>query len=214
MIEHVEEAIADFYKSVELSQDLQLQTEQMILEQITELRENAGTERQQLVTRQRRALNERAKLLEAHYAGAIHLDQLKSEQERLASELNYVEERLGTLELKFDVVEQNLKIALAYGANLHWAYVDANHRTRRMINQAIFERLLIADNGEITGELRPPFQLLLQASGTAHNGAIRSQTKEKPRSPKGPRGLSKHDLVEPRGLEPLTFWLPARRSPS
>jgi len=26
--------------------------------------------------------------------------------------------------------------------------------------------------------------------------------------------LSNRLLVEPRGLEPLTFWLPARRSPS
>lgn len=84
-----------------------------------------------------------------------------------------------------------------------------------MINQALFERFLITDNGEIVGELRPPFQLLLQASGTAdRNGAIRSGANNKPRSPKGPRGLSKHDLVDPAGLEPATYALPARRSPN
>ncbi len=215
LIEIVEESIADYYKSVELTQDLRLQTEQMILEQIAELRENAGTERQQLVTRQRRALNERAKLLEAHYAGALPLDLLKSEQERLASELNYVEERLGTLELKFDIVERNLKGALKFVSNLHTAYVEAGHRTRRQINQAIFERFLVSDDGDIIGELRPPFNLLLQASGTAdQNGVVRREAKEKPRGPQGPRGLSKHDLVEPGGLEPPTFCVPRRRSPS
>ena len=72
------------------------------MEQITELRENAGIDRQQLIGRQRRALTERAKLLEAQYAGALPLDLLKSEQERLARELGYLEERLSALELTSD----------------------------------------------------------------------------------------------------------------
>ncbi len=42
----VEQAICDFYTNVELSQDLRLQTEQKLLEQITELRENTGVDRQ------------------------------------------------------------------------------------------------------------------------------------------------------------------------
>ncbi len=213
LIEHVETAISDYYKSVELNHDLRLQTEQIILEQITELREDAGAERQQLVTRQRRALDERAKLLEAHYAGALPIDLLKSEQERLASELNYVEERLGVLELKFDIVERNLKGALTFVGNLHTAYAEANQRVRRQINQAIFERLLISSDGEIIAELRPPFNLLLQASGTAdQDGIIRLEAKQKPRGRQRPRGLSKHDLVELAGLEPALLGFLTRRS--
>ena len=50
--------------------------------------------------------------------------------------------------------------------NLHTAYVEANHRIRRQINQAIFARLLISSDGDVIAELRPPFNLLLQASGT------------------------------------------------
>ncbi|MEX2210689.1 MAG: hypothetical protein WD689_02870 [Gaiellaceae bacterium] len=52
---------------------------------------------------------------------------------------------------------------------------------------AAFElRFLICDDGEIIGELRPQFHLLLQAGGTAdHNGAIRSGAEDKPRNPKG-----------------------------
>lgn len=215
LIEYVEQAIADYYKTVELTEDLRLQTQQQILEQITGLRENAGIERQQLVTRQRRALNQRAKLIEAHYAGAIPLDQLRSEQQRIANELDYVEERLAALELKFDVVEYNLKQALSFVTDLHKAYVEAPQRTRRLINQAIFERFLISDDGEITGELRAPFHLLLQASGTAdNNGVIHSATTNKPRSPRGPRGLSNEHLVELVGLEPTTSWVRSRRSPS
>ena len=47
----MEEAVADYYKNVELSPELRMQTEQKILEQIAELREDSGAERTRLVTR-------------------------------------------------------------------------------------------------------------------------------------------------------------------
>jgi hypothetical protein len=87
-IKLIETAIESYYATVELSRDLRLRSEQLILEQIAELRENDVTDRQRLVTRQRRLLDERAKLLEAHYAGAIPLDLLKTEQDRISVELD------------------------------------------------------------------------------------------------------------------------------
>jgi site-specific DNA recombinase len=212
-IEKVDAAIADYYRHVELSEDLRLQTEQLILEGITEVRENAGVERQQLVLRQRRAIDERAKLLEGYYAGAIPVDLMRSEQERIGSELDYIERRLSALELEFEIVERNLKAALHFVTDLHGAYLAAEPRIRRRINQAIFERLLISDSGEIIGELRAPFELLLEATGTALKGAVLTiGSKERPRGPhRGPRGLSKEGLVELAGLEPATSWVRLRR---
>jgi DNA invertase Pin-like site-specific DNA recombinase len=204
LIEDVEEAVADYYKNVELSPELRMQTEQKILEQIAELREDSGVERARLVTRQRRALSERRKLLEAHYAGALPLDLLKSEQERLGEELEYIESRLSAMELKFDTVERNLKAAFSFVTNLHDAYVAASSTVRRRINQAIFERFLITDDGDVVGELKPPFDLLLQASGIADKGvAVRRKAREKQRAPaRGPLGLNKDSLVELGGFEP------------
>jgi hypothetical protein len=82
--------------------------------------------------------------------------------------------------------------------DLHTAYLEANQRIRRQINQAIFERFLISDDGGITGRLRAPFDLLLQASGTAdQDGLVRleGEAKEKPRGPLRPRGLSYEQMV-------------------
>ena len=212
-IEYLEQAIVNYYQGIRLSEDLRLQTEQEILEQITKLRENSGLERQQLVTRQRKALNERAKLLEAHYAEAVPLDLMRSEQARITAELDYVEERLAALELRFDVVERNLQRALAFVSDIHRAYTEAPPHTRRLINQAMFERFLISDDGEITAQLRPPFDLLLEATGTAESGVIRPATKDKPRGQR-PRGLSNDQMVELAGLEPATSWVRSRRSPN
>ena len=148
----------------------------------------------------RRLLDERAKLLEAHYAGAIPLDLLKTEQNRIGSELDTIEQRLSATELKYDAVETNLKKALDLVANLHGAYLAANHRTRRLMNQAIFERFLINDDEEVTGTLASPFDLLIQASG---RDEATTATKKRPGTPRGPssgpRGLSKNDVVGERG---------------
>ncbi len=87
--------------------------------------------------------------------------------------------------------------------NLHAAYVAAPPRTRRLINQALFEKFLITDDGEVTGELRAPFDLLLQAAVAAETrGDAQTPLPSKPRGPLGARGLSKQSLVGEKGLEP------------
>jgi site-specific DNA recombinase len=216
LIEDVEQGIVNLYRSLELSEDVRLQTEQVILEEIADLRETAGIERQQLVVRQKRALDERAKLLEAHYANAIPLDLLRIEQERIARELNAVEERLAVFELHFDTVEHNLKAAFRFVGTLASAYAEAPPKVRRQMNQALFTRILVSDDGEVAGELRPPFQLILQATGTTETGLVHyHEGAEVTRGPgTGPRGLSKTDLVELGGLEPPTSWVRSRRSPN
>jgi site-specific DNA recombinase len=164
-IERVDQAIVDFYRSVELAPDLRMAAEQMIMERIAELREGVGEERSRLVKQQKLALAQRAKLLEAHYADAIPLDLLRAEQARIGGEQDYIEMRLGSLELRFEVVERNLKAALGFTGDLYGAYGSAVPAIRRQMNQALFERILISDDGDITGELRAPFGLLFQAVG-------------------------------------------------
>jgi hypothetical protein len=106
--------------------------------------------------------------------------------------------------LKFDTVERNLKAAFSFVTNLHEAYIAASVGVRRRINQDIFERFLITDDGEVVGELRPPFDLLLQASGIADKGVVvRRKARGKQRAPaRGPLGLNKDSLVGEGGFEP------------
>ena len=66
---------------------------------------------------------------------------------------------------KSDTVEINLKKALDFVADVHRAYLDAPARTRRLMNQAIFERFLVTDDEEVTGTLAGPFDLLIEAPG-------------------------------------------------
>ena len=84
--------------------------------------------------------------------------------------------------------------------NLHKAYLDASPRTRRLLNQALFERLVIDDTDEITGTFREPFDPLVEAAGKTATHTVSTRRPETPRGQEtGPRGLSYESLVELNG---------------
>ena len=148
--------------------------------------------------------------LEAHYAGAIPVDLLKSEQARISGELDRNEQRLSAVDIKFETVEKNLTKALDLAGSLHGAYLAADSNTRRLMNQAMFERILVDDAAEASGALNRPFDLLVE--GAAPSG---SQPLEKTQGPETrPWGLNVDRMVELGGLEPPTSWVRSRRSPN
>ncbi len=93
-IEKVEDAIARHYGSIQLSEQELTNVRAFLGEELTNLR--LDTERERRI-QERRLVGieaERKKLLEAHYADAIPLDLLRTEQERLTRELDTAERRL------------------------------------------------------------------------------------------------------------------------
>ena len=159
-------------------------------------------------------MDERGKLLEAHYAGAVPVDLMKTEQDRITRELNSIEQRLAATEMMFESVEQCLKKAYALIGNLRAAYLEATPRTRRLMNQALFERILV-DDEDVVGDFAKPFDLLMEAAGREATQTVSRNDPKTTRGPEsGPRGLNDVQMVELSGLEPLTSWVRSRRSPS
>lgn len=105
--------------------------------------------------------SEQSKLLQAHYADAIPLELLRTEQQRIATELKAAQNRLMATQANFETINENLDKALKLAGDCHAMYLDANSRVRRLMNQAFFTRLVIDREGDITGELAAPFALLL-----------------------------------------------------
>jgi site-specific DNA recombinase len=126
---------------------------------------------------------ERKKLLDAHYADAVPLDLLKSEQERLAREIESAEGRLAEVEDDFKRAETNLQRALTRAGDCAAAYREASGPLRRQFNLAFFKRLLIDDEYTVTGELAEPFDTLLgdelrRAVAVRGNEALQAAVKE------------------------------------
>jgi site-specific DNA recombinase len=96
-IQLIEELIEDEYRTIALSPQLRDDIEQLVLEDFDNLQAAAAGERQQMERQRIELTAQRQKLLEAHYAGAIPLDLLKTEQDRIAGQLMRIQEGLSDL---------------------------------------------------------------------------------------------------------------------
>ena len=160
-IEQAEAAIADHYATVQLPEAEVTRLRVYLSGELSKLRADAEHERATQERRLRKLEGERKKLLDAHYADAIPLDLLKSEQARIATEVAAIEGRQVAIEGDFKLAETNLQRALTRAGDCMAAYREAPDKLRRQFNLAFFTRLLIDDDCNVTGELAEPFDVLL-----------------------------------------------------
>jgi site-specific DNA recombinase len=94
--------------------------------------------------------------VEAIYSGAMPLDLIATEQQRITSQLVSIEQRLSATTATFNEIEANLARAL----DCHAAYLAADPQLRRLFNQAFFTHLYIDDDG-LHSDYAEPFDTLL-----------------------------------------------------
>ncbi|GAA4969396.1 recombinase family protein [Kineococcus glutinatus] len=234
LIPLVEQLVEEYYAQVQLPAALRTAIEATLRQELADASREVAAERQALQLQQERLAGERTKLLQAHYAGAIPLDLLKVEQDRIAEQLAAVESRLATVNGDLATVERNLSAALDLLVDCQCAYLSAGPKVRRLFNQALFEKLYIDEDG-VHAELAEPFQSLLgpavaalrhdpgvgelagqviksraQAVGRTHRPAVR-QGAVYDAEPSAV-GLKVTYVVPPAGFEPATHGLGNRCS--
>jgi hypothetical protein len=168
----------------------------------------------------RAADRERGKLMEAHYAGAIPVDLLGQEQDRISKGLASIKTELDATNEKWEVIERNLGRALDLATDCHAAYTTAPEHIRRLFNQAFFEKILILpdDNDRVgvrlEAELAEPFDTLLtkakRSAGDA-SGPLRQSSSHSSALTQS-ICLSKDTVVEHIGFEPMTSSMPWKRA--
>jgi site-specific DNA recombinase len=230
-IEQVEAAIVAYYATVQLPADEVARLRAFLGQELAKLRCDADRERGVQEGRLRKLQGEREKLLQAHYADAITLDLLKREQDRITTAMAAVEGRLAAIAADFKTAETNLHRALDRAGDCQTAYREASDRMRRQFNLAFFKRLLIHDEGTVSGELAEPWDVILgeelrRAAATREaeglKDAIERAEHENARRPREPEpvlvgataaapdwgdGWSPKILVRMRGLEPPPSYL-------
>lgn len=225
-IEKVEAAVIAHYATVQLPEDEVASLRAFLTDELSKLRADADRERTVQERRLRKLEGERKKLLEAHYADAIPLDMLKSEQDRIASEVAATEGRLAAVAADFQTAETNMQRALTRAGDCQRAYSEAAGSMRRQFNLAFFKRLLIDDDYSVSGELAEPFDVILgdelrravkvrevEALEDAVDRVLR-ENEQRPRKPElalvgadtpdpdWAEGWSPKIMVRMRGLEP------------
>jgi len=160
-IELVEAKIEDKWRHVQIQPEYADALREMIESEIAKRQDVAERDRAVARRRIRSLTKKQAKLLEAHYADAIPVSLLKSEQDRIAAELASTYAVVAASEITFEKIGGNLRHALAFLTNCHDAYLRAPTRIRRQMNQAVFERFLVGEDGSTDAEPAGVFGVLL-----------------------------------------------------
>ena len=219
-IDWVETLVEDHYERVHITADRAEQLRTYLQAALSARRADAELERRQQQARLASLTAQSRKLLEAHYNDAIPLDLLKSEQDRIAADLDAARHRIEATAQVFADIEESLDAALGLARNCASAYRSAAPHLRRQLNQALFERLLV-DDETVESDMAAPFGLLLgqDLAVDARSFATRPHTtgrkNEEPAIPEGDGGwvipghadgtsLSVDRLVGVTGLEPVT----------
>jgi site-specific DNA recombinase len=224
-VDLVETAIEQHYATVGLSDTEREQVRRAIAE---DLGERMTTARQE-VERCQGVLDEvkeqERKLLHMHYEDRITDALFDEEQKRIRRERRAAETLIERLNLGYQDIETTLDLALEIiGEDLHTLYQGADDTIRRLLNQAIFKALYVSDEEITRTELAEPFAQLHVLHGVVDGATVKKPSAGDKRTTKGPRpdrgqeplviGSISNVMVELAGLEPATFWLPARRSPN
>ena len=106
---------------------------------------------------------ERQRLMQAHYAEAVPLDLLKSEQQRITDEMTYLKSALAASRATSDQLEATVREATTRARNCSGAYKESGPRGRRLMNQAFWKQVWVTEDGVVAWEFNEPFATLLRA---------------------------------------------------
>ncbi|GAA4404532.1 hypothetical protein GCM10023147_47110 [Tsukamurella soli] len=225
----IEELIEDEYRTIALSPELRDHIETLVLEDFDHLHATSEAQRQQLDQQRIDLEARRKKLLDAHYAGAVPLDLLKTEQDNIASQLDRIATQLANAASDYEGARAALAETLDLTRDCHAAYLEAGDATRRLFNQAFFSKIYIDEDDQtrertVRVDYNQPFDDLLsrlvpakthhaqQAAEHGQNKTVRPENRTDgvnlPSGSAQGTGCLPSTLVELRGFEPLTPTLP------
>ena len=219
LIYEVEKKIEEHYRRIQLDPALRTGIEELVREEFQIAQARMEKTRADLKREKEKMERQREKLMEAHYAGAIPVDLLGREQDRISRSLREIETRVAVTLTEFETIEGNLERALDLAGDCGAAYQQAPDHIKRMFNQAFFEKIFVVQideslaGVEINAKLKEPFDVLLgdELRMASHTAAPVRKSKRPagknangPTSPLQVQGLSNALMVGAEGLEPPT----------
>jgi hypothetical protein len=85
---------------------------------------------------------------------------LRPEQQRIGGELRTAEQRLAKVDASLEQWREVLETAMRFAADCAQVYRRASRKTRRLFNQAVFDRIEVCDRKLASVRYQAPFDLL------------------------------------------------------
>lgn len=180
LIDVVEQKVQQIYDQYAFPPQVRAYLGKWLDEYIEAKKQNYSAETDSLRREKDKLERKRQKLLEAHYNDAIPLDLLKSEQEKITKQLTMIDSEMKSYNATFAAISERLNDALDLIEDCGKLYRYANDQEKRLMNQAIFSRLLVGPDGNLTAEFAKPFDSLVEP--IKEELAIYNSGKEKIRS--------------------------------
>lgn len=165
----VEQSIEAGYQDISLSPGEAAQVQGVLRQVFDTLAESTSDEKKLLAGQKAKLEAEQVKLLQAHYADAIPLDLLKTEQDRIRASLQAITSRLDTLETTYDRAKVGLDAILGLLTDIGDVYAKAEPSERRILNRALFDRTTIDDEDDATLQPTEAIQTILATNPRPHN---------------------------------------------
>ena len=143
LIEVVEEQMQEVYRRLYVSEADRQEIERYLLAELARIEGEKDRSVRSLTVRRTNLEDERRRLLQAHYAGAVPLELLKEEQERLGRELAGIQRQLDAYQADAKLVRAHVEQALDLLEDCYRLYMAAPDHLRKQLNQVFFERVLV-----------------------------------------------------------------------
>lgn len=142
-------AVEACYRELQLTPDRADELRTVVTGLFEQQRMVASVERIQQERAIQRLLDERQKVLDAHYKDAIPVELLRTEMKRIERARDTAQIRLDAARQAATQVGDAFEQALELAANCRRFYMDASPALRRMLNQAFSEKLYLSwEDGE------------------------------------------------------------------
>ena len=159
----VEEHIEQHYRSVHIRAEVQEQIRAELREELAD----RSTLIQREAERHQRALKaieaKQEKLVQLYYKDLVSEDVFAAEQDKLKDERRAAQRLQDTATTQLEDVQQALDLALSRVSKPYEVYTEGTELERRLMNRAIFARIEIGPEAEITGTTLTPTYAALSA---------------------------------------------------
>ncbi len=207
-VDRIEEKVEDLYRRVTIPDHVAAALRHLLTTEFDRLHADAKKDKNQAERDRTNLLAERKTLLQAHYTGAVPLDLLKEEQDRIAHQLSLLDTQINATQQVYDDAKHHLDDVLALAGNAHQLYTSLAPADRRLCNQAFFHRILIDETDNAHPDWHHGFEILhdpriQQLALDTHAGKQKASTDASERL-QTVAGLNNHSLVGVTGFEPAT----------
>jgi site-specific DNA recombinase len=161
-VESIEKRVEAEWANIRLDASYGALLQELVQRDLTVKQAVTDKDDQRVHRQLQRKRDQRQKLLEAYYAGAVTIDMLKVEQVAMTREIEALEMRLVRSRLEVANVETVLRHTLDFLYSPQESYLAAPPSLRRQLNQAIFDRIeVFAEGPTVAASHAEPFKTLL-----------------------------------------------------